>query len=131
MAIRRLTDAELRQRREAAKHGGRPRKDHGTRAARRAVAAARELGEKAQAEAARNLIYGMRGLLPTETAPQIIACSREVLTRWGNPPRFDVKEVDPKSPVGIYFGLEGADFPKGNGAATNGKDDQDDRPDPH
>lgn len=112
MGIRQLSEAELRQRREAAKNGGRPRKDHGSRAARRAVAAARELGECAQLEAARNLIAGMKGLLPGDTAAQIILCSREVLTRWGNPPRLDVKEVDPKTPISVFFDLKGARFPE-------------------
>lgn len=108
---RQLSDAELQQRRNAAKNAGRPRKNFGSRAARRAVAAARELGMSLQAEAARNLRDGMRGLLPPEKAPTIIACSQAILARWGNPVNQKI-DIEGAATAPIIFDLQGAQFPE-------------------
>lgn len=83
---RKLTEAELAQRRKAAPFAAHSKRGPGARLARLKIARAREILQSAQVEAARNLVAGMRGQLPPEIAEQIVTASRDVLTRGGNPP---------------------------------------------
>lgn len=115
MTVRKLTQAELRQRRAAAPRGGptggRPRKNSGTRAARRAVEEARALGRAAQPAAARVLIAGMHGQIPGQTPADQIASAKEVLNRWGNPALAQIEDISTRPDTHLHLNLEGAAFP--------------------
>lgn len=88
--------------------GGRPRKNEGTRAARRMVQLAREKFRRAQVEAAEILIAGMRGQLPPELSETMMSSAKAILNRGGNAELKRTEEIGKGKGDTFVFGLSGA-----------------------
>lgn len=85
-----LSEAQLAQRRAAAKHAGRPAAVGSFSSARRRIARlnvdrARTLIQGTQLEVAETLIAGMRGQLPNSTADTMVRCAVALANKGGMP----------------------------------------------
>jgi hypothetical protein len=107
MGRRELTPAELQQRRNAAKNGGRPRRNEGTPAARKAVGRAREIIRRSQPEAARMLVAAMQGKLAPELADAQVAAALQLLNRGGNPIQTKIDSDSLKTAPSFVIGVDG------------------------
>lgn len=75
---RTLSEAELAQRRAAAKNGGRKNLGMGIKTVRKGIASARVAAADLHEEIVHTLRLGMRGELPESTAQSMISAAREL-----------------------------------------------------
>lgn len=122
MALKPLSEAELRQRREAARNRGRaskpasPKAKEQDRKARLARTLARQILNSASVESARALVAGMRGELPPGRAKSIVTASKAILAKVGIADLVKTQEIGKGRDVNLNFGTPasplGAAYPE-------------------